>query len=67
MQEEKRYLSQVEEAIDENVKLLTEERDGQQDFFDKTKSEFTSSFYEDDAAWLKRKQEEENAARHTDC
>ena len=24
-------------------------------------------FYEDDAAWLKRKQEEENAARHTDC
>lgn len=54
MQEEKRYLSQVEEAIDENVKLLTEERDGQQDFFDKTKSEFTSSFYEDDAVMMSR-------------
>lgn len=52
MQEEKRYLSHVENVIDCNINLLNEEKKEQQNFFDNTKNEFTVEFYESDAASL---------------
>lgn len=52
MQEEKRYLSHVEEVIDENIDSLCKEKKDLQKFFDDTKNEFTIEFYESDVGSL---------------
>lgn len=52
MQEEKRYLSHVENVIDENINSLLLEKKDLQKFYDDTKNEFTLEFYESDRASL---------------
>lgn len=52
MQDEKSYLSHVENVIDQNVDSLLKEKQELQKFFDDTKNEFTIEFYESDVGSL---------------
>ena len=54
MQEEKRYLADVEEAIDKSVNSLLEQKKEQEKFYSTTQSEFSFYFNESDAEQLSR-------------